>query len=332
MPAKPHKIQPRAPENSPFLPAESFSKVHERYLGFNQVLQNQFGEKVFRVSINTGLSCPNIDGTRAKGGCYFCNDDYLLARSFEKQRTLEDQMIEGMDYLKQRHKSTSKFLAYFQNGTNTHGPANMIRPWFENSLLYKNVVGLLISTRPDCLGEEILDLLEELNQKTYLWVELGLQSAQNHVLEKINRAHSVEEFDEACFKLAKRGIKVCAHMIIGMPGESEEEILSGADHLNQLPVAGIKLHNLFVVKHTVLAKWHAEKKYTPLSLENYAKLCVDYLELLRPDMVIHRLNAHGPRPLTIAPEWSINKLQTMNAVHDELEKRNSWQGKKYQAS
>lgn len=307
----------------------SSSVPHNRYLGFNQVLQQTFGHKVYRLSINTGLSCPNIDGTKARGGCYFCNDDYLLARTFEKQRSLQDQIFDGMDYVNKRHNGIKSFLAYFQNGTNTHGPANMLRPWFEGALDFENMHGLLISTRPDCLNDEILDLLSELNERTYLWIELGLQSAQDHVLERINRAHTVEEFSHACETLAKRNIRVCAHMILGMPGESREEILSGADYLNQLPVQGIKIHNLFVVKYTVLAKWFADGTYTPLTLDDYATLCVDYLERLRPDMIIHRLNAHGPRSLTIAPDWSINKLGTLNAVHDELIKRNTYQGRLY---
>lgn len=304
------------------------SDPHLRYKGFNEVLRERFGEKVYRVSLNTGFTCPNIDGTRAKGGCYFCNDDYLLANSFHKTQSLDEQWSHGVDYVKRRHKA-AKFLAYFQNGTNTHAPVEVMRPLFEKALTKEGVVGVAISTRPDCLGDDVLDLLSELNEKAYLWIELGLQSAQDHVLDKINRAHSVEEFTQAVEKLNARGIQTCAHMILGLPDETDEQALAGADYLNDLPVQGLKIHNLFVTKYTVLAKWFKEGKYDPMSLEHYAKLCVDYLEKLNPEMVIHRLNAHGPRELTVAPDWAVNKLATMNAIHKELLERDTWQGKRY---
>lgn len=298
------------------------------YLSFNDVLKKRFGERVYRVTLNSGITCPNIDGTRAKGGCYFCNDDYLLAKSWHKQQSIPEQMAYGIDYIRKRH-GANKFLAYFQNGTNTHAPAQTLRPLFFDALKSEGVVGLAISTRPDCLGPEILDLLSELNERTYLWVELGLQSAQDRVLEKINRAHSVDEFSSAVVKLSALKILNCAHMILGMPDETEEEMLAGAEFLNALPVNGVKLHNLFVTKHTVVEKWYREGGYAPLALEDYVRLCVDYLERLRPDIVIHRLNAHGPARLTVAPAWSVNKLATVNAIHAEIVRRGTRQGRSW---
>lgn len=302
---------------------------HLRYNSFNEVLKKQFGSKVYRFTLNSGLSCPNIDGTRAKGGCYFCNDDYLLAKSWHKQQPLDAQVEYGINYVRERHPNTSKFLAYFQNGTNTHAPVDFLRRIFTESLKRPEVVGLLISTRPDCLGDDVLDLLSELNEATYLWVELGLQSHQNHILEKINRAHTVEEFCEATEKLHKRGINNCVHMILGMPDESPDEMLEGATFLNALPINGIKIHNMFVTRFTALEKWYRDGLYQTMTLDEYAKVCVDYLECLRPDIVIHRLNAHAPERLTVAPEWSINKLGTLNAIHDELIRRDSRQGLKW---
>lgn len=295
------------------------------YLSFNEVLKKKFGERVYRVTLNSGLSCPNIDGTKAKGGCYFCNDDYLLAKSWHKRQELQAQLDYGVQYIQDRH-GANKYLAYFQNGTNTHASVPFLRPLFEEATRYPGVVGLAISTRPDSLPEDVLDLLSELNEKTYLWVELGLQSAQNHILEKINRAHTVEEFSIAAEKLAKRNILNCVHMILGMPGETEDEMLAGADFVNGLPVNGIKIHNMFVTKHTALEKWYKQGDYAPLTLDDYVRLCVDYLERLRPDIVIHRLNAHGPARLTVAPEWSINKLATVNAIHAEIARRGTRQG------
>jgi radical SAM protein (TIGR01212 family) len=299
---------------------------HERYLGFSSVLREKFGEKVYRVTLNAGMSCPNVDGTRAKGGCYFCNDDYLLAKSWHKQQSIPEQMDYGIKYIQERH-GAQKFLAYFQNGTNTHAPAEKLRPLFTAAIQDPRVVGLMISTRPDCLGNDILDLLSELNERTYLWIELGLQSAHDHILQKINRAHSVAEFAVATEELARRGINNCVHMIIGMPDETEVEIRQGIEFINGLPVTGIKIHNMFVTEYTALAKWYREGKYQPLSLGDYTRLCIDYVENLRPDIIIHRLNAHGPARHTVAPEWSVNKLGTITAIHAELERRDTWQGK-----
>lgn len=303
--------------------------AHLRYNSFNQMLKKKFGQKIFRVTLNSGLSCPNIDGTRAKGGCYFCNDDYLLAKSWHKQQPLNQQIEHGINYLKERHPNTTKFLAYFQNGTNTHADVKKLRPLFKTPLEYPDFVGMMISTRPDCLGPEVLDLLSEINEHTYLWVELGLQSHQDHILDRINRAHSVQEHVLATEELAKRNILNCTHMIVGMPGESKEEILEAPDFLNQLPIDGIKIHNMFVTEYTALAKWYRNGEYKPLELQEYAEICVDYLERLRPDIVIHRLNAHAPARLTVAPDWSINKLGTLNAIHAELEKRQTKQGAFY---
>lgn len=308
-----------------------FSKPHLRYNGFNELLKQEFGEKVYRVSLNLGLSCPNIDGTVAKGGCYFCNDDYLLAKSWHKRQELKAQWDYGIDYMRNRH-GAEKFIAYFQNGTNTHAPVDLLAPVFREALELEGVVGMAISTRPDCLGEDILDLLSEINEKTYLWVELGLQSFDERVLQKINRAHSVEEFAKACERLHARGIRNCTHMIFGLPDDAPENILAHVKTFNTLPIQGIKIHNLFVTEHTPLAKWYRDGLYTPWTLEQYTQTCVDYLERLKPEVVIHRLNAHGPERLTVAPSWAINKLATMNALHVELEKRNAWQGQLYRVA
>lgn len=305
------------------------SNAHLRYNSFNEHLKKKFGEKVFRVTLNAGMTCPNIDGTRAKGGCYFCNDDYLLAKSWHKQQPIPDQLDYGIDYIRERH-GAKKLLAYFQNGTNTHAPAKILRELFFSVLERPEVVGLMISTRPDCLGNDVLDLLSELSEKTYLWIEMGLQSAQNHILKKINRAHTVEEFAVATHQLRERKILNCVHQIFGMPNETEEEMLSGIDFLNTLPIDGIKIHNLFVAKYTALAKWYHEGQYEPLTLENYVRLCVLSVARLRPDIIIHRLNAHGPARLTVAPEWSVNKLKTLTALHTEMERQNIYQGQAYQ--
>ena len=309
------------------LPPGPSPKTSERYRAFHREVQKTFGERIFRITINTGLTCPNIDGTRAKGGCTFCQDASYLGLSFQEGLSVEKQLQTGMEYVRTRHQ-TGRFFAYFQNGTNTHAPVPVLKKIYNQTLADSNIVGLMIGTRADCLGPEVLDLLEELNGRTYLWLELGLQSHKNDVLKRINRAHTAEEFESAAKNLDKRKIKVCAHVILGLPSETPADTIDKTRFINKLPVAGIKIHNLVVFKKTALEKQYREGTIALQDLKTYASACTDFLEHLRPDIMVQRLNAHGPREITVAPDWSINKMATMNAIHDELEKRDTWQGKK----
>jgi radical SAM protein (TIGR01212 family) len=304
---------------------------HERYNGFNVWLQNHFGEKVHRVGLNAGFTCPNIDGTKAKGGCYFCNDDYLLGKSFSKTDSVETQLDKGIAYIRERF-NVSKFLAYFQSGTNTHAPVQELKGLYEMSLTKDGVVGIMISTRPDSLPEDVLDLLSELNEKTHLWVEMGLQSHQDKSLDLMNRAHSVDEYVKAVHQLHERKIRQVTHMIVGMPGENEEDVFEGLSFINDLPVDGIKIHNMFVPEHTVLAKWYREGKYEPWTLERFAKVSAEYVARLRKDIVIHRLNATCPKSLCVAPDWAHQQFRIVNAVHDELVKNDWTQGCIYKSN
>ena len=302
-------------------------RTNGRYRAFYREVQKTFGERIFRVTINTGLTCPNVDGTRARGGCTFCQDVSYFGASFHEGLSVKEQLQTGMEYVRTRHQ-TARFFAYFQNGTNTYAPVSVLRKIYDQTLADSHIVGLMIGTRPDCLGPEVLDFLEELNKRTYLWLELGLQSHKNDVLKRINRAHTIGEFETAAANLDKRKIRTCAHVILGLPGESNADTVDKARFVNKLPVAGIKIHNLVVFKNTVLARHYREGQVPLQNLKEYAEACVDFLEHLRPDITVQRLNAHGPREITEAPEWSINKMATMNAIHDELERRDAWQGKK----
>jgi radical SAM protein (TIGR01212 family) len=302
----------------------------QRYLSFNSEIKKVFGARVDRITLNAGLTCPNIDGFKAKGGCAFCQDaSYwgLTIKNDSQPASIRDQIFKGMDYLKTRYPSKN-FFAYFQNGTNTYAPVETLRKFYEEALSVPEIVGLFISTRPDCVGNEVCDLLEELHQKTYLWVELGMPSHRQDQNKRLNRAHTVEDFNSAVERLSTRGIRTCAHVILGLPGEKPEEMAERAQFFNQSAICGIKIHNLVVFNETVLARWYRDQQYVPLTLEDYSQRCVDFLENLRPDILIHRLIAHGPRHVTVAPEWSINKMATLNAVHAELERRDTWQGKK----
>ncbi|MDO8494046.1 MAG: TIGR01212 family radical SAM protein, partial [Deltaproteobacteria bacterium] len=243
-----------------------------------------------------------------------------------REKTIAEQLEEGMGYLRKRHR-TSKFIAYFQSFTSTYGPMEKLLPKFQESLNHPDVVGFALSTRPDCLDEKWVKALAEFKEKL-VWIEIGLQSANNKTLERINRCHTREQFEEA-IRLWKRhtDIPVCAHAVLGLPGETKEDILETARCFASLPLDAIKIHNLHVVKGTPLAKDFQEGRYQPISFEEYVDWTIAFLEETPPHFVIHRINAHAPRSLTLAPEWSVNKLGIFNAIEKEMERRNSWQGK-----
>lgn len=299
----------------------------ERYLSLNDEIRGRFGIRVNRITINAGLTCPNIDGARARGGCTFCQDASYFGASYKEGTSVHRQIEEGIDYLEKRYGGREAF-AYFQNGTNTYAEVGTLRQLYDEALSFPEIRGLFIATRPDCLSADVVDLLAEMNRRTYLWVEVGIPSHRDDRNRALNRAHTVAEFEESLDRLASCGLRVCAHVILGLPGEDTDENIEKASYFSRVPIAGIKIHNLVVFKDTVLEKQYLQEKYRPIERSVYASLCADFLENLRSDIVVHRLNAHGPRDLTVAPEWSINKLATLNAVHAELERRDTWQGKK----
>ncbi len=296
-----------------------------RYRSLNQEIKRLFNQRIDRVTVNGGFTCPNIDGTKAKGGCTFCQDASYEGLTLVKQSSVSDQIIKGMAYLKERNKTQSYFV-YFQNGTNTYAPLERLKSLYHEALAFPQVKGLFIATRPDCLASDIIEFLAELNKKTYLWVELGLSSHRNDRNDFLNRAHTVEECVDAAKNLNAHGINTCIHIMNGLPGETHDEIIEKAHFLNDLPIQGVKIHNLVVFKKTVMEKQFREGKFTLQSQEEYVNQTVDFLENLRPDIIVHRLNAHGPRRLTVAPEWSINKWETINGIHTEMERRNCLQG------
>lgn len=304
-----------------------------RYNSINEALKKRFGCRVFKVSLTSGMGCPNRDGTKSSAGCAFCSEDsYLTATDYEQKnnagKSVREMLEQGIEYIKKRHDAF-KFISYFQSGTNTYGPAGKLRTIFETAIDHPDVVGLSIGTRPDCLAEEHIDLLEELSRKTMLWVELGLQSANDKTLEAINRGHSVRDFSNAAKLLKTKHIPVVAHVILGLPGETVKDMLKTADFLNRENIDGVKIHNLHVLKGTQFEKWHGEGKIEIPDIETYAGWVVSFLENLKPSIFIHRVNGHAPRNITIAPQWSINKLAVFNAVEKELERRNSYQGRRF---
>ena len=262
----------------------------------------------------------------AVGGCTYCNNAGHTPRGYRPSMSIREQMEQGIEAVSRRHKA-EKFIAYFQSYTNTYGSIAKLERLYREALDCHGVVGLAIGTRPDCVPDEVLDLLAEFSQQTYLWLELGLESMHDKTLQWVNRGHGLREFLDAVQRSKERGLRLCVHLILGFPSESRAEILQTPMLLNRIGIDGVKLHNLHVIKNTVLEQIYRSGAFTLLSREGYISLLGDFLELLAPEIVIHRLTGETYRELTVAPDWSVNKIATLNAIHGELERRDAWQGK-----
>ncbi|MDZ4224493.1 MAG: TIGR01212 family radical SAM protein, partial [bacterium] len=290
----------------------------KRYRDLSSWLKEKYGSKVYKVSLTAATTCPNLDGTLAKGGCSFCNDAAYSPLALAKNRrgqSIATQLKEGIAYVKKRHR-TPKFISYFQSFTSTYGDKKILLEKFKESLDHPDVVGLALSTRPDCIDEAWIESLLKFGKNKICWIELGLQSANDAVLAKINRWHTRRQFSEAMKILSRYPIPVCAHAVLGLPGETRKDVLETARYLATQPIHGIKIHNLHVVKGTTLANEYQRGEYTPLDLETFVDWGVDFLEQTPPHLLVHRLNAHAPRDLTLAPDWSVNKLGVFNAVEN----------------
>lgn len=301
--------------------------MEKRYLTLNKHLRDLFGEKVIKVSLDAGLSCPNRDGTLSRGGCIFCSEKGSGDFAGQRGHSIKEQFDEVRGRtLKKWPKA--KYIAYFQSFSGTYGPAEYLEGLYAEALKQTGVVGLSISTRPDCLTDEILNILDDLNKRTYLWIELGLQSIHHKTLEWMNRGHDFECFKEALFKLRQINIRVCAHIILGMPGETRQEMLDTASELGKLPMQGIKIHSLHILEGTRLADSYRRERFSLLTMEEYIELVADILEILPPDMIVHRLMGDGPSADVIGPSWTRNKWEVLNGIDREMEKRGSYQGSK----
>ncbi|MCE1227105.1 MAG: TIGR01212 family radical SAM protein [Geobacteraceae bacterium] len=296
----------------------------KRYTTFTEELRHQFGCRVQRVSLDAGFSCPNRDGSLGTGGCTFCGDRGAAAVGVPSELPLQQQLQKSKTYLKRKFRA-EKFLAYFQAYSNTYAAADELRLLYETALADEDVVGLIIGTRPDCLPDTVLDLLAELNQRTYLWLELGMQTMHDETLQAINRGHDHACFVEAVNRCKQRGLRICAHLILGLPGESREQILASVQELNRLNVDGVKLHHMHVLKGSLLEEQYRIGTLPLMDRDAYVALLVDALELLDPTIMIHRLMGDGRTEL-VAPDWSRRKLEVLNQIDAELVKRNSRQG------
>ena len=299
----------------------------KRYNTFNEHLRERFGEKIFKVSLDAGFTCPNRDGTLGTSGCVYCSARGSGDFAGNQKLSLHNQFVEVTQRMKRKWPN-AKYIAYFQAYTNTYASLERLREVYEEALAEEKVVGLSISTRPDCLPENVLNYLEELNQRTYLWVELGLQSSHDRTMEWIGRGHDYAQFLKGLEQLHVRGIRVCAHIILGLPGETRAEMMETAQAVAKLPLQGIKIHLLHVLKGTPLATIFEHEPFDLMTKDEYVSLIVDILEILPTGMIIHRLTGDGPPDILMGPLWSLKKWEVLNAIDAELDRRESWQGKR----
>lgn len=301
--------------------------VNRRYNDLNTYLRSLFGCRVQKITVDAGFSCPNRDGTVAVGGCIYCNARGSGTGAFARGMSVADQLRQGKEALGRRYKA-KKFIAYFQSFSNTYAPVPTLKRLYDEALGVEDVVGLAIGTRPDCVSEAVLDLLQAYARQCLIWVEYGLQSAKDETLALINRGHDAQCFADAVKATSSRGIKICAHVILGLPGETRDDMLRTARAIADLGVDGLKLHLLYVVKGTRLEALYRQGKFRCLEQREYVDLVCDFLERIPRDIIIQRLTG-DPHPEELAaPQWSLQKSETLALINATLEKRDSWQGKR----
>jgi radical SAM protein (TIGR01212 family) len=303
----------------------------KRFNSYNGVLQQTFGARVYKIGLRLDFTCPNRDGTVAVGGCIYCNNASHTPQDYRPRTSVTEQLAKGAEAIRKRHKA-DKFIAYFQSYTNTYETKARLAELYREALDFPGVVGLAIATRPDCVPNDTLDMIGELAAETYLWLELGLESMYDRTLAWTNRGHDLAAYVDAVQRAQQRDLRICTHLILGFPGESREEMLATADLLNSLEIDGVKLHNLHVIKNTVLEKLYRQGQVPLLGRGEYVSLVVDFLERLNPAMIAHRLSGETYRAITIAPDWSINKIGVHNEIYRELEERDTWQGRLFSAA
>lgn len=306
------------------------NKEEKRYNDFSTHFRRLFNGRVQKISINAGFTCPNRDGKKGYGGCTYCNNKTFQPSYCDLKNELKIQLEEGIRFFSRKY-DTMRFLAYFQAYSGTYAPVEVLKQLYEEAIQHDKVLGLVIATRPDCLGNDVLDLLEDLSQKCYVMVELGIESVKEETLKRINRGHNWEESVRAMEETARRGIHNCAHLILGLPGENYGDFIEQARVISSLPVENIKLHQLQIHTGTVMAKEFAEfpEEFPRFTVESYVELVVDYLEHLKPSIVIERFVSSAPDIMVIAPKWGLKNYEFVAKVEKRLIERDTWQGRLY---
>ena len=296
----------------------------KRYHSLNYFLRNKYGEKIYKIPLDGGFTCPNRDGKVAKGGCTFCSSHGSGDFAGSRILTITEQFDDRKKVMEKKWNK-GKYIAYFQAYTNTYAPIEELREKYSQAIAEENVVALSIATRPDCLGDDVLELLEEMSKKVYLWVELGLQTINDETAENFNRGYKFEVFKEGIKKLQDRGIEVVVHSIFGLPGE----MLKTIDYIAHSGAQGIKFHLLHLMKYTKMAEQYYNGEFELLSEEDYIDLICEGISMIPEDMVVHRLTGDAPRATLIGPMWSLKKWEVLNAIDKALVDRDIWQGKNF---
>ena len=301
------------------------------YHSLDYMLRERFGEKVYKVTLNGGMSCPNRDGKIGTSGCIFCSAGGSGDFAADAALSITDQIESQIAILSQK-RPIHKYIAYFQAYTNTYAPVKYLEKIFTEAITHPKVVALSIGTRPDCLSPEIVELLSRLNRQKPVWVELGLQTIHETTAQYIRRGYPLSVFNDAVQRLRKEGIEVIVHTILGLPGESNEDILATMEYLNQMDIQGIKLQLLHVLRGTDLAADYEKGMFQTYERDEYLSLLIECLEHLRPDIVIHRITGDGPKDLLIAPLWASRKREVLNLLHHRMKEQQSFQGRLYKTA
>lgn len=298
-----------------------------RFFSYNLYLRNEFGRRVQKVSVDAGLTCPNVDGRVATGGCIFCDNSSFSPSRRQREQGITEQIDAGIRRLRRRYRC-DRFLAYFQPATNTYAPADQLELLFRQAISHPLVVGLAIGTRPDCVPTPVVDLLERLARQTYVSVEYGMQTTDDRLLDWMNRGHHYDAFLNAVARSRGRGFRICAHVILGLPGQTGSDSVATARALTQLNLDAVKIHNLFAVRNTRLADQVRDGSVRLMEKEDYVRTVVDFLEWLAPHCVVERLCGDAPAEFLIGPSWCADRGAVRAAIEAELRARHTWQGRR----
>lgn len=301
---------------------------NDRFYSLNNYLKETFGHKIYKVSLDGGFTCPNRDGTISSKGCLFCSDRGSGEFTGERGNSITKQIEEQLEFISGKNENNN-VIAYFQNFTNTYAPIEYLKKIYYEALSHEKVMGIAIATRPDCLNDEVLNLLSEINNKFFLWIELGLQTAKSNTAEIINRGYKTSCYIEACEKLNSRNIKFVTHMIVGLPFETKEDIINTAQLINNVNSWGIKIHLLYILKNSPLEKYYNEYKFKVFEKDEYTDIVTEIISILNPNIVIHRLTGDAKKEDLFLPLWSADKRGVLNDIQKKLKSRNIYQGKEY---
>ena len=299
---------------------------NKRYNNYSEYIKKKYGERVQKVTVDAGFTCPNRDGTIASGGCTYCNNESFNPGYNSAAKSITLQIHEGVGFLKRRY-GVKKFIVYFQPYSNTYASLDTLKQYYEEALSYPGVIGLTIGTRPDCIDEEKLNYLKLLSETYDITIEYGLESISDDTLKKINRGHDYQSYLNALELTKKRELKTCTHIILGFPWEDKKHWMKTADELSRLPFHFLKIHQLHIVKETIMGRQYLKKPFKLLTHAEYIDVIISFLERLNPDVIIQRLSGEAPLPILIAPKWGKRYAEIVQDIDKEMEKRDTWQGK-----